>query len=66
MFLQLEVQEIYTGIDGESSHKLPRDLYISSTLILMLRSEGRFEKLRGQVKNKYWRPAMFHIFTICA
>ena len=59
MFLQLEVHEICTGIDDESSHKLPRYLYRSSALILMLRSKGQFEKLWGQVENKYWRPACF-------
>jgi len=55
MFLQLEVQEICTGIDDENSHKLPRDLYTGRFIMFSVITNIYNKKTKG--------PTFVELFT---
>ena len=55
MFLQLEVQEICTGIDDESPHKLPRDLYTGRSIMFSVITNIYDKKTKG--------PTLMELFT---
>jgi hypothetical protein len=65
MFVQLQVQEIHTGIGGESSDNLPLDLYRRPTLFFMLKDEGCFEKFGPNVEMNLGSQHILYTYHMC-